>query len=96
MIHECKLNCMSMSPAKAETLGIEDKGKWLPFAFHIGMVNAVKLTTDDPSHPTYNCTTVYCDEGETFIIDTPYKTFAPLWKRYIKNTEEDGPDDITL
>lgn len=74
---------MSMDKAQAESLGIEDKGKWLPFSFLLGIVDGCKLTSDDLSHPTYGCTTLFLHGGDTFIIDTPYNKFVRIWEEYI-------------
>jgi len=86
MVHECNLNCHSMDVTKMEDLGIEDKGKWMPFIFHMDMVEAAKLTSEDPDLPTFNCTTVFTKAGDAYIIDTPYKEFFQLFKEY--NFEE--------
>lgn len=81
---------MSMIPGKAESMGIEDPGKWLPFMLDLNIVNAVKMTTDDRSHNTYGCSTVYCADGETFIIDTPFTKFTAIWEKFFDT------DDVSL
>lgn len=82
MIHSCNIHCHSMDIAQVDLLGVEDKGKWLPFAFHMDIVIACKLTNDDEEDVTYGCTTVFTDHNDTYIIDTPYKEFLPLFMTY--------------
>lgn len=99
MIHECKIHCHTMDLAKAELMGFIDQGKWLPFAFHMDMVSAIKMTSDDEEEPTYNCTTVFGDAGETYIIDTPYKKFLKIWQDYVLlNTDDmsEQEEDLEL
>jgi hypothetical protein len=85
---------MSMAPGKAERMNIEDPGKWLPFILDLNIVNAVKMTTDDRSHNTYGCSTVYCVDGETFIIDTPFNKFAGIWEKHV--SQDNDEDDLDL
>jgi hypothetical protein len=75
MIHECKVQCHTMDTKTAEDLGIEDKGKWLPFIFSMDIITAAKLSSDEEDSPTYNCTSLFTNSGDTFIIDTPFKDF---------------------
>ena len=56
-------------------------GKWLPFAFDISLVDAVKMSTDDIDSMLYKCTTVFLQSSDTYIIDTPYRDFLNLWKQ---------------
>lgn len=83
MIHRCNVQCHTVDPTKLENMGMEDEGKWLPFIIDMDNIKAAKLTSDDPSTNVYNCTTVFCKEGDTFIIDTPYKDFFSLLEKYI-------------
>ena len=94
MIHECHLNCHSMDLSKLDDLGIEDSGKWMPFVFNISMVEAAKLTSEDKDMPTYNCTTIFTNSGDAYIIDTPYREFFNLFKEYHTDPdpETDGSD----
>ena len=94
MIHECNLNCHTMDPSKMGDLGIEDNGKWMPFLFHMDMVEAAKLTSDDVDAPTFGCTTIFTRGGDAYIIDTPYKEFFQLYKEY--NFENPGDDSSDL
>ena len=43
MIHSCNIHCHSIDIDKVEMMGIEDKGQWMPFAFHLGVVVAIKI-----------------------------------------------------
>ena len=86
MIHTCNIHCHTLDLDKADFMGIKDKGKWLPFAFHLDIVVACKLTTDDEEETVYNCTTVFTDQGDSYIIDTPYTEFQTIFQLY--NTSE--------
>lgn len=91
MIHECNIHCHAIEIDKADLMGLEDKGKWLPFIFHLSIVIAAKMTTDDSDEVTHNCTSVFTEHGDSYIIDTPYKEFAAMWKKYqldLPNVEE--------
>lgn len=101
MIHECNVQCHAVDPKTVELTGVEDSGKWLPFIFHMDIVNLAKLSSDEKDSPTYNCTTIFTTTGDTFIIDTPYSEFFKKFKDYssfsfLKKSfgEDDGPDDI--
>jgi hypothetical protein len=86
MVHQCKVQCHTVDPKTAEDLGIEDNGKWLPFLFNMDTIDAAKESSDDSDSPTYKCTTIYTNNGNTFIIDTPFDEFQ---KKYIEfNTFE--------
>jgi hypothetical protein len=97
MIHECKVQCHTVDRKTAELTGIEDEGKWLPFIFDMSMVQAAKLSSDEHDSPTYNCTTVFTVDGDTYIIDTPCTEFFKKFKDYnalqifIKDDEDDDP-----
>lgn len=82
VLHECNIHCATMDPMKAETMGIKDKGKWLPFTFHMGIVVGCKVATDDEDEITCGGTTIYTEQGDTFVIDTPYVIFQPIYKSY--------------
>lgn len=87
MIHSCNVHCHSLSTTEVELLGIEDNGKWLPFCFLTSTVVAMKQTTDDEDEPTFNCTTIFMENGETFVIDTPFYTFQKAWSEVMNNLE---------
>ena len=84
MIHQCNINCKTMEQGMSESLGIPDPGKWLPFIFDIGMVEAAKLTTDDEDDPLFNCTSIFTMNGDVYIIDTPFKKFSKIFVEYYK------------
>lgn len=102
MIHKCKVQCHTIDPKTVELAGLEDKGKWLPFVFNMDVIDAAKLSSDEEDSPTYNCTTVFTSQGDTFIIDTPYEEFLKKFDQYnsiqiiIKEEDEDGDDDGDL
>lgn len=82
MIHSCKIQCHTMDASQADLLGLEDDGKWLPFSFHMDMVLACKMTTDVEGESLYNCTTLFTEMGESYIIDTPYAKFSKIFYNY--------------
>lgn len=98
MTHECKVQCHTMDIRTAQDLGIEDIGKWLPFIFQMDIVDAAKLSSDDDDSPTYNCTTIFCRSGESYIIDTPYAEFFQKFMEWntISFGEDSNPDDLNL
>ena len=97
MLHECHLNCVTMDITKLDELGIEDLGKWMPFIFHMSMVEAAKLTSDDKDLSTYGCTTIFTNAGDAYIIDTPCEEFFKLFKKYNKDIDiEDDSSDLEL
>ena len=73
-----------MDPNMTESLGIEDPGKWLPFCFHLDIVEAIKMTTDDVDHVLFNCTSLFTKGGDNYIIDTPFKKMQKLFVEYHK------------
>lgn len=85
MIHVCKVQCQDISEDS------HGEPKWLPFIFHMFIVEGAKLTTDEPGHPAYGCTTIFCRRGETYIIDTPHEAFFEKFKLF--NEELDLPSD---
>lgn len=84
MIHECNVNCRTIDVLTVESLGISDPGKWLPFFIDLDQVYAAKLTTDDDDDITFGCTTIFCYDGEVFVIDTPYDKFKKVFINYKK------------
>lgn len=89
MIHRCKIQCHAIDPDKLDLMGLEDdKGKWLPFSFHMGVVVAAKLSTDDDEQISYGCTSIFTEQGDTYIIDTPYEEFEEKFIRF--NEDESG------
>jgi hypothetical protein len=83
MIHECNVQCYTLSSEELELLGKkDDPGTWMPFIFEMSMVKAAKLSTMDVDALTYGCTIMYTHDGDTFIIDTPYKEFFDKFKEF--------------
>lgn len=82
-LHVCSVQCTNFDPDKLDLMGLEsDPGKWLPFSILFDCIVAAKLTTDDEEHIAYNCTTIFTENGDTFIIDTPYVKFLKLFEDY--------------
>jgi len=79
-------------------MGIEDKGQWMPFAFHLDVVVAIKLTSQEEDSFVYNCTTVFTEHGDNYIIDTPYVEFLPLFTGHYmdhpSSKEEEDNNDL--
>lgn len=96
MIHECNLNCHTIDPSKADLMGIDDEGKWMPFIFDVDIVDAAKLTSDDVSSPLHNCTTIFTKGGDAYIIDTPYEKFFAIFKEYHFTETSDSDNDLDL
>jgi hypothetical protein len=97
MIHSCNIHCHSIDLDKVEMMGIEDKGQWMPFAFHLDVVVAIKLTSQEEDSFVYNCTTVFTEHGDNYIIDTPYVEFLPIFTEHYNSfsspTEEEEDDN---
>lgn len=82
MIHECNVNCRTMDLSTVESLGLTDPGRWMAFCIELKYVYAIKLTSEDSDDALYNCTTAYCIDGDTYIIDTPYPEFKKIFLNY--------------
>jgi hypothetical protein len=80
-IHSCNLHCHTIDPEKLDLMGLEDTGKWMPFTFHMDIVIACKLTSED-QETLHNCTTIFTEHGDAYIIDTPYTEFSALFTSY--------------
>lgn len=99
MIHECRVQCHTIDIRTAETLGLEDAGKWLPFIFSMEIVDAAKMASDDVTSTVYDCTTIFCSSGESYIIDTPYLEFFQKFSEYHSLTilpDDPAGDDLDL
>lgn len=98
MIHSCNIHCHSIDLEKVELMGIEDKGQWMPFAFHLDVVVACKLTSQEEDSFVYNCTTVFTEHGDNYIIDTPYVEFLPIFIGHYSDQpsskEDEGGNDL--
>jgi hypothetical protein len=92
MIHTCNIHCHTLDLDKADLMGIDDKGKWLPFAFHMDIVIACKLTTDEEDLLPFGCTTVFTDHGDSYIIDTPYNEFQTIFQMYHSDSTKESTD----
>ena len=104
-VHKCKVECHIMPPSDLEAMGLpaSTESKWLPFIFDMGMVRAAKLSTDEEDQSSYNCTTVFTNDGDTFIIDTPYEEFFQKFIEYSEfdlfppfKDEDNNDDDLSL
>ena len=96
MIHVCNVFCRTIDAEQLESLNLKDEGKWLPFCFKLDIVDGIKLANDDPEDLSYNCTTVFCNSGDTYIIDTLYDVFQPIFIKYnskgeLPNKEMEDP-----
>lgn len=79
MKHVCNIHCHTLDVDKMEMMGIEDKGQWMPFAIDTDSVVACKLTSLEEDTLTFGCTTLFTENGDTFIIDTPYDKFLKIF-----------------
>ena len=71
-----------MNADTVDSLGIEDPGKWMSFCIDLDSIYAVKITADETDEPLYNCTTVYCFDDVTYVIDTPYPEFKKIFLKH--------------
>jgi len=87
-----------MDISKLDELGIKDDGKWMPFIFHMDMVEAAKLTSDEEDLSVHGCTTVFTKTGDAYIIDTPYEKFFEVFKEYYSGDSSpiDPDNDLEL
>jgi hypothetical protein len=100
MIHSCNIYCHVLDNSDEMSdfyEGKETKGKWMPFAFHMDVVIACKLTSDEENQDTHNCTTVFTDHNDTYILDTPYKEFLRMFRDYhatepLSDNDDDEPN----
>ena len=91
IIHRCKVQCHTVNPADMDLLGMkEDQGKWLPFAIDMGIINAIKMSNDEKGEPTYKCATIFCTDGNSFILDTPYFELVEKWEDYVRSIWEEA------
>lgn len=89
MIHVCNIHCHTLDIEKAELMGIEDRGQWMSFAFHMDIVVSIKLTSIDEDSLVNGCTTVFTEHGDTYIIDTPYVEFLPIFLDHYEGSKEE-------
>lgn len=93
-IHKCKIHCHTIDPTKLDSLNLDDPGKWMPFCFHMDQVIACKLATDEEDLLPFGCTTVFTDNGDTYIIDTPYSEFEQLFINYHNVADENNEPEL--
>jgi hypothetical protein len=97
MIYECQVFCHTGEPGVEDIFGKDENGgKWMPFAFDISLVDAIKLSSDSIDDFTYKCTTVFLQGGDTYIIDTKYRDFLMLWRDYKNDVDLPNEDDLEL
>jgi len=99
MIHKCNIQCLSVDKKISELTGQQDPGKWMPFIFDMDIVDAAKLTSDDLDNPAYDCTTIYCSNGDTFILDTSFEVFSKKFEDFmdwIDDEDSKGDNDLNL
>ena len=101
MVHKCRVQCHTVNPSDMDLMGIkQDTGKWLPFAIDLGVINCIKMSTDDSDELVYKCSTVFCSDGSSFILDTPYDEMVEIWSGFINSTWQmengESDDDIIL
>jgi hypothetical protein len=57
------------------------------------------MATDEDEDGTQYCTTVYTETGDIYILNTPYREFNKIWKKFMDMEEDvtdEGDDDINL
>jgi anthranilate/para-aminobenzoate synthase component II len=69
------------------------------------IVVACKLTSLEEDSLTYNCTTIFTEHGDTYIIDTQYAEFQKMFVDYHEQPtlilspppkEEKGGEDLNF
>ena len=102
MIHRCKIQCHSIDKTISELTGEPDPGKWLPFVFNMDLIAAAKLSSDEEDSISFGCTTLFCNSGETYVIDTSFRVFMNKFIKYSKwvdgeiDEEETPTDNLDL
>jgi hypothetical protein len=87
MVLECNINCRTMDLGSEDLLGMPDPGKWLPFIIDLDQVYAAKLSSEDEDELTYLCTTIFCYDGDTYIIDTNFEKFKKIFIKFKNQTD---------
>jgi hypothetical protein len=93
MVHHCNIHCRSIDADSARLLEQEDGGKWMPYMFLLEIVLACKLASDDEESFTYNCTTIFIEGGDSYIIDTPFVEFSKIFKEYYQASPSSDSSD---
>ena len=88
MIHPCKILCNTLDEGQAEDLGITDPGVWVDAAIETGSIIAIKRRSHEKTDNDYYATTVYMDNGDVFVIDTPFHIMLTVWRgKKVSKTE---------
>lgn len=69
-----------MEEEQLEDLGIKDPGVWVDAAIETGSIIAIKRRSQDKADDEYYATTVYMDNGDVYVIDTPFPVLLSVWK----------------
>lgn len=80
MIHECKILCNTMQEEQLEDLGISDPGVWVDAAIETDGIIAIKRKSPEKTNDEYFATTVYMDNTDVFVIDTPFHIMLSVWR----------------
>ena len=88
-VHSCNIHCRTIDLDQAESMNIDDEGKWMPFTFLLDVVIGCKLASDDPDSLTYNATTIFTERGDNYIIDTPFSIFSRIFKEFYEGSVSD-------
>lgn len=95
MIVICNVYCQSSEAQRLEDMGLDDPGMWLPFAFDMDTVVAVKQSSDEESHMTYKCATIFTEQGDAFVTDILFKKMLKQWKEYHESLYTIDDEDET-
>ena len=90
MICSCNVYCNTKTESKLEDLGLslEDvPGHWLPFTFKYEYLMAIKVASDDVEDDLYNCTVLFMDNDDTFVIDLSYDDVLEQWKNFLNSNQ---------
>ena len=69
-----------MEEDQLEDLGIKDPGVWVDAAIETGSIIAITRRSQDKTDDEYYATTVYMDNGDVYVIDTPFPVLLSVWK----------------
>lgn len=77
-----------MDEEQIQDLGITDPGVWVDAAIETGSIIAIKRRSHEKTDNDYYATTVYMDNGDVFVIDTPFHIMLTVWKgKKVSKTE---------
>lgn len=78
-----------MEEEQLEDLGIQDPGVWVDAAIETGSIIGIKRRSADKTNDEYYATTLYMDNGDSFVIDTPFHIMLAVWKgKKIKKSDD--------